>query len=127
MTELQPHLDQQWRLFGEKAGIKKKVLKKIGKNPSQDSRLAQVLDHWLRNSKKERTWADIIIILRGMNHRQLANRIKSKKIDLEGKRYILLQIYESDQQFTTSITRMELCETHIGMFLFRQSRAQLLN
>ena len=88
-AELPQEIRQQWRRFGKKAELEEKVLDKIGKtSSSKDGRLSLVLDHWIRSSKEERTWADVVKVLKSMGQHQLAREIEFKKTNSKGKQVL---------------------------------------
>ena len=81
--------DSQWYQFGVAIGVPRRVLNQI-ENYSEESRLAEVLDYWLKHHPGQPSWTEIIDAQRKIG--------PAESMDVYSKSVIIL-VYDSEVNF----------------------------
>ena len=81
--------DSQWYQFGVAIGVPRRVLNQI-ENYSEESRLAEVLDYWLKHHPGQPSWTEIMDAQRKIR--------PEDSVDVYSKSVIIL-FYNSDVNF----------------------------
>ena len=69
LIQLKPHIFSKWDQFARAIGVSDTLLQDLYKQ-DPETRLVEMLDHWLWNSKP--TWRDVAKALEGIHLYQLA-------------------------------------------------------